>query len=290
MIFSFFYLITINLVSPSHLCDYDNVSKARFLTNPVYLQKMFNQVKNKSLKQKIDFWSRIFLGTPYEVDPLGEAGGQDPDPLFDPCRVDCETYVEQVIALSLTSNYSQFLNKLNQMRYHGGIIDNNRRFYTILLSWLPANLKLGYLKDTSHLITSKYGKISRRVAPHYKWRYKYRHRMKQMGKFAPVGLATAKYIPIGLIKERFKKIKTPAIAFLVGSKQYKNPFLITHMGLVLTNREGQVIFRHASRTRGVNQVVERKFINYVKAVDKYFNKKKKHRFVPGMLIYSIIQP
>src|SRR5262245_14095612 len=45
--------------------------------------------------------SERFLQTPYHLSPLGEGGGTDPDPYFRLDAVDCLTFVEETIAMSL---------------------------------------------------------------------------------------------------------------------------------------------------------------------------------------------
>src|SRR5690349_3041900 len=53
------------------------------------------------LPERLLSTSEKFLNTPYVLSPLGEGGGVDPDPTFRLDAVDCLTFVEETLALSL---------------------------------------------------------------------------------------------------------------------------------------------------------------------------------------------
>ena len=56
---------------------------------------------SRPLSERLDLVSAKFLGTAYVASPLGEGTGKDPDPLVRYDAVDCLTFVEEAIALSL---------------------------------------------------------------------------------------------------------------------------------------------------------------------------------------------
>ncbi|MBN2724049.1 MAG: DUF1460 domain-containing protein [Deltaproteobacteria bacterium] len=253
------------------------------------LDAMLFGKKSDSLEGRINFWSNFFMNVHYQADPMGEGTGIDSDPSWNPCAMDCETYVETVVALSFSHNSKEVMNWVDKTRYYEGIRKNSHRFFTMNLSWIPENVKLGYLKNVNKKITNIQGKIGHIVVPEAHWSKEWKERFVHMGKYAPRGLSMVKYIPLSELIGVFKKIPVPSVAFLVGSTQSTNPFLITHMGFILKNPEGKIVFRHASGTPGRLRVEERDLLEYLKMLKSYFGRKNR-RFILGMDIYQIIPP
>src|SRR5258706_453940 len=75
-----------------------------------------------SLVERVNRVSARFLGTRYVRDPLGEGSkaGEDPDPLVDLARVDCVTFVEQVLALAQRPTLAEGVTLLQRYRYARG--------------------------------------------------------------------------------------------------------------------------------------------------------------------------
>jgi hypothetical protein len=69
------------------------------------------------LKDRLLRVSERFLGTPYVHSPLGEGGGVDPDPTFRLDAVDCLTFVEQALAMSLATAEPEVTGLLERLRY-----------------------------------------------------------------------------------------------------------------------------------------------------------------------------
>ena len=276
------------LLVPPNICDY-NSKKNIFPPDIHNLNILLNSLNKKNLNYRINYWTSKFMNTRYVIDPLGEGEGTDPDPRFNICSVDCETFVEQVLALSFSKSGNEIFKWLDQMRYRNGMRKFKNRYYTMVLDWIPWNLKLGYLKISNQLISNKLKTIKKYIDPGYKWAPIFRKRFALMGSDAPKGTASIQYVPMSVLGKNIDKIKLPALGFIVGAKQIKNPFLITHMGFILKNSSGKVVWRHASRSQERRKVEERIFKNYLISLQRYFNKKKR-RFVEGMIIYTIIEP
>jgi N-acetylmuramoyl-L-alanine amidase-like len=283
------FIIVSEVLSPPTPCGNTAIDLSNLILSNNKISIQLDKLSKKPLIDRIDYWSKQFMGTPYVIDPLGEGEGQDPDPRFNMCGVDCETYVEQVLSLSFSKTPLQIFKWLDLMRYRGGIRKFNNRYYTMILDWIPQNLKLGYLTSGNHHLGKHLPTITKKIDPDYRWEPVFRKRFKLMGKTAPRGKASAQYVPMAMLRDKFNKIKTPAVGLLVGAKQTRNPFLITHMGIILKNSKGHMIWRHASRTRGIRKVQERLLSSYLRSVDKFFNTKRR-RFVVGMIIYTIKDP
>ncbi|MFY0579308.1 N-acetylmuramoyl-L-alanine amidase-like domain-containing protein [Cystobacter fuscus] len=91
--------------------------------------------------------SERFLGTPYVHSPLGE-GGVDPDPTFRLDAVDCLTFVEQSVALSLARSAAEVPGLLERLRYANTPSYEDRN-HLMEAQWLPNNQRKGFLVDVT---------------------------------------------------------------------------------------------------------------------------------------------
>jgi len=260
----------------------------RIFHEPQRLSAGLTAQSARSLEERISYWSGMFLGAPYAVDPMGEGAGPDPDPVVETCAFDCETYVELVLALAFSRTPPEVTAWLDRMRYLDGRRDISSRYYTMALHWIPGNEKLGYL---SPLGLRPYATVSRPVFPGGRWWPVHRERLALLGDNAPSGQARVRYNPIHVLLEQEARIPTPTLAFLVGARQIGNPFLITHMGFILTRADGRRVFRHASRTPGRLKVEERELGDYLRSLRRHFNEPANpRRYVLGMSLYRLQDP
>lgn len=101
------------------------------------------------LSDRIDYISQYFLGKPYIADPQGEGidGEIDQAPLFRFDGFDCVTYVNTVLALSLSQNADTFQSNLLKINYYDSIPRFENRFHFMSLDWNPQNQKNNILRD-----------------------------------------------------------------------------------------------------------------------------------------------
>jgi len=78
-----------------------------------------NLAPNSNLATRIAYFSHALLNRPYVLGPLGEGTKAlyDREPLYRNDVFDCTTFVETVLALSLSNNVNQFKEKMNHIRY-----------------------------------------------------------------------------------------------------------------------------------------------------------------------------
>lgn len=121
----------------------------------IKIQQLFVDSQNLSPQEKIPFFSSYFIGSRAELGPLGEGNEDlyDRDPLYSLTVFDCTTFVETVMALSLSENIDDFLPNLIKIRYENGKISFKNRNHFISLDWIPNNTVSGFLKD----VTSEIG-------------------------------------------------------------------------------------------------------------------------------------
>lgn len=117
------------------------------------------KVKGATPAERVDSASRSFLGAPYEDAPLGE-GGRDPydhGPLYRFDAFDCTTYVETVLALAASRQASEFLTKLNRIRYQGAKPRFVARNHFPCIDWIPHNERLGVVRDITTEVGAQWG-------------------------------------------------------------------------------------------------------------------------------------
>ena len=73
--------------------------------------------KNDQIGQRMSEISEAFIGIPYVLDPMGESVGIDVDPIIRYDAFDCLTYVEEVLALSLSFSPESASMLRQQLRY-----------------------------------------------------------------------------------------------------------------------------------------------------------------------------
>jgi D-alanyl-D-alanine carboxypeptidase/D-alanyl-D-alanine-endopeptidase (penicillin-binding protein 4) len=96
---------------------------------------------DSSLTRRLLAISARYLGTPYRRDPLGEgpSGRVDRDPLICASCVDCQTFVEQVLAEALAARPDEVLPLLIRIRYRDGVVGFGTRNHFMVSDWLPHN-------------------------------------------------------------------------------------------------------------------------------------------------------
>lgn len=253
---------------------------------------VFEDLKEASLGERVDVWSALFLGTPYYLDPLGEGylGERDVNPLLDFTRVDCLTYVEQVMALAFSDHYDEVLSQLLKFRYREGKPKFKNRYYTMVKGWILAHIKAGRLEDVTRSTVSDdvIRTEETSLRPRSYWERQHRNRFKMLGKWAPRGTARIDYIPISHVVEEWTDFPVPALMHIVSEMKHASPYLITHTGLLIKKDDG-VYFRHASRSPERLRVEDRAVKEYLETLRDFYEKEGRRR-VLGVNITRIVEP
>ncbi len=241
--------------------------------SPRQLRARVTEMASLPLTRRLAFWSAAFVGTPYGSAPLADesspelsapVAGQD----LSLYRVDCETYVEQVLALALASKWDQVVPILRKLRYIGGRPDPSRRQFTVVNGWLASAQRQGLLQD----ITRKVGQMATRVLrqrlkPSKLWRPYYLRRMRLMGPLAPVGTAEITYIPLARAALIARRIPPGAVVHVVSSSHPRSPYLVIHMGFAMRHH-ARPVFRHASQSPRRRKVEDRPFSAYMRYIGR----------------------
>lgn len=207
---------------------------------------------NMDVNARIAYFSEKGKGTPYVIFCLGEGpmAKYDRDPLIDFSRADCMTFCEQILALAISGDYAEMFDNLQRIRYRDGIIDMLTRNHYTIADWLPANAWL--LTDATAAVGGELcAEMTKTIdrAAH----------LRAMGvpdseliSIRPQTM-TVKYIPA----KHLSAVKTNLNGGEVVSIVTNKPGVFSaHMGFIIRDRYGNVLFRHGSSQRATMQVVD----------------------------------
>src|SRR3990167_2417734 len=210
-----------------------------------------------SLTKSIDHLSHSFLEKPYITNPQGEGTDAEFDsaPLYRFDGFDCVTFVNNILALSLSHNLSEFQKKLLQINYYHAEAKYENRFHFMSLDWNPQNRKNNIVRDvTCEILDEKKNPIAIFAEGEIdkpNWFLKKSEnetdaRKKLLKKYS----------------EKFKKeIVRPNwnLREKIGTNLH-----VSHLGFAIRKKSGELFFRHASSENKC--VVEILLSDYLKNV------------------------
>ncbi|MGD9486469.1 MAG: N-acetylmuramoyl-L-alanine amidase-like domain-containing protein [Calditrichaceae bacterium] len=221
--------------------------------------------KNLTVNERIQYYSELGLGTPYVIFNLGEGPGAspDPDPLIDFGRVDCMTFCENTLALAISGSYDEMYNNLQKIRYKGGKIDYITRNHYTIADWLPNNSWL--LRDVTDDIGRGY---TRNLVKQIDRQAFYQNNgvdRNKIEKPVPVQTIHVKYVPT----EDLLKVKNRFQGGEIVSIVTTYPGVVSaHMGIIVKDEWGNIIFRHGSSRKETSEVIDQKFEEVVEDLSK----------------------
>jgi 3D (Asp-Asp-Asp) domain-containing protein len=224
------------------------------------LMKEGNQ-KYSDINDRIQFYSEKGIGTPYLVFNLGEGASSliDPDPTIDFSRTDCMTFCEHTLALAISSNYSEMYENLQKIRYKMGEVEFTKRNHYTIADWLPNNSWL--LEDVTKMVGKGVTKtITKNIdRPAF---YKNNGVRKADLENGPGAVSlTVDYVPKEKVMQAAHNLKGGEIVSIVTT----HPAVISaHMGIIVIEDWGNIIFRHASSTEQTSEVMDERLSDYIR--------------------------
>ncbi|HEY3445171.1 MAG TPA: N-acetylmuramoyl-L-alanine amidase-like domain-containing protein [Myxococcales bacterium] len=192
--------------------------------------------------------SERFVGVPYQFDPLGEGPGNPPDeePRLRFDRMDCQTFLETVLALAHAKTAGELLPRLDDVRYLGSPAYAHRNHF-FEGQWVPANARKGYVRDATFAIAGKDAIAHVKVITRERWDQRtVGEKIALPEDRIPVGRFPMSYLPLKKVVERAKDIPSGTIFAVVRADKPLTPTMVSHLGLVVQKADGTSM-RHAGK-------------------------------------------
>ena len=234
---------------------------------------------------KLSAISALMLGTSYHLDALGEGdkGAFDRDPIFSLDRVDCVTFLEEILALSRNPHLDQAIQYTQKLRYIGGKIAYRYRRHLPLSQWIPSLIKKGILRDITRRVGGHGTQtlIKRITLRSYATRSALRFIRRIGRKNLVVGRFRLPYIPLHRAITRIRYFQEGSIISMLRPNKFYSPDLIFHQGFII-KRDGILYIRHATKVWG--GIVDTPFKWYLRSLTRY------GRPVMGVHLLKILAP
>ena len=231
------------------------------------------QAKKPPLWKRIEVFSHIYLGVPYQRGPLGEgpAGAFDTDPLISLQKVDCVTFIEQVLAMSFSRDLDSAEQVLRRIRYRDGVVRYKSRNHFAEADWLPNNIAAGFLEDITAKVAGADVRVASRTVDKAAWyeakttaslegvelqslaegeKARLAEALREAGMDVPAQPVSLPYLPMSALPKHLDALPSGAVLSLVREDQPDAPVLVSHQGL-LVRHGGETFFRHAVQDEAV---------------------------------------
>jgi hypothetical protein len=236
------------------------------------------------LKDRLLRVSERFLGTPYVHSPLGEGGGVDPDPTFRLDAVDCLTFVEQALAMSLATAEPEVTGLLERLRYASTPTYEDRN-HLMEAQWLPNNQRKGFLVD----VTRRYGgedtvKVQKTLTA-VTWTSRSSLALGLPKARQPRGTYSLDMIPLERVMAHARQVPSGTILVVLREDLPLKATRVTHLGFVVQKGK-RTWLRHARRgLDGNGRVVDEDLETFLARNAKYDKWK-----VSGVSLYEPRRP
>ncbi|HOJ43315.1 MAG TPA: DUF1460 domain-containing protein [Syntrophorhabdaceae bacterium] len=210
------------------------IKKARAIDNP---------------GERVDFISGFFLNTSYKEHTLIGSKDTKEELTADLSAVDCFTFIDYVEAMRLSGSYSDFLEKLQRIRYRNKDVSFvcRNHFFT---DWIENNYD--FVDDVTSIIGKQRTKSIKKFLNE-----------KEDGSLFLEGIQIKErninYINIEDLRPIKNRLKTGDYTGIYTS----TPGLdVSHVGIII-KRENKLLFRHASSRPHVRMVIDEDLEQYL---------------------------
>ena len=250
----------------------------------------------KTLNERIQYFSQLFLDKPYALTALGEGrhGKYDQAPLYRFDAFDCQTFVETVLSLALSDSAPKFKQCMQTIRYAAGNVDYLNRHHFTSPDWNGANQQQGILQDitTKILDQSQNSNVRYAEAIIHKanWYQQFKidkirlcsgsesdaastlRHLQKLGKFLPAKVSKIPYLPIQALISKDKnsqylldQIPSGAIIEIIRpnwdlSAAIGTHLNVSHIGFAIRD-QGKLYFYQSSSV--MNKVIKSPLEDYL---------------------------
>ena len=202
--------------------------------------------------------TRPLVGRRYQLSPLGEGSGLDPDPRFRLDAFDCLTFVETAIALGSSRTVEEAARALDDIRYQGGPAFAARH-HEVQAQWIPANLARGWIADVTRDVAGDRAVLLVKEHTAASWEAVHRAGRAVAGlprDREPIGRFETWAVRPEDLAARGGRIPEGAVIVVLREDRPGHPTRVSHTGLVVLGPGGERLVRHATSTPGVERVIE----------------------------------
>jgi hypothetical protein len=236
------------------------------------------------LRERLLRVSERFLGTPYIHSPLGEGSGVDPDPTFRLDAVDCLTFVEQAMAMSMARADAEVAGLLERLRYASTPSYEDRN-HLMEAQWLPNNQRKGFVAD----VTRRYGgedtvRVQKALTA-LTWTSRSSMALGLSKARQPRGTYNLDMIPLDKVMAHARQVPSGTILVVLREDLPLKATRVTHLGFVVQKGK-RTWLRHARRgVDGNGRVVDEDLETFLARNAKYDKWK-----VSGVSLYEARHP
>jgi hypothetical protein len=206
----------------------------------------------------------------------------DPDPTFRTDAVDCLTFVEETLALSLARQDSEVPTLLEHIRYASTPVYEDRN-HLMEAQWLPNNLRKGFLVDVTRRYGGKDTVQVQKVLTSRTWTSRSSQELKLPKARQPVGTFSLDVIPLAQLLAHIHQVPSGTIMVIVREDLPLKATRITHLGFVVQKGK-RTWLRHAARN-GYLRVVDEDLETFLSRNARYTKWK-----VTGMGLFEAQRP
>jgi hypothetical protein len=200
-----------------------------------------------SVGSRIERLSALFVGVPYGDFPLGEGGvGPEPQARWRVDAVDCQTFVETVLAMANAGSLSHAQAVLDDIRYahtppRVGFATRN---HFTEAQWLPSNEAKGYLRERTAEIDP--GAPSAQLLLRREQWSELPALRRLAAAEVPEGSFAIRYLTLDRARAVVRRIEPGTVLMVVREQDPKRVVRVSHMGFVVRDEHGKKVVRHAS--------------------------------------------
>ncbi len=239
---------------------------------------------NLSINERILYFAKIFLERPYVAKTLEEKGVEKLIVNFD--ELDCTTYLETVVALTLASykgdfTFTDYCQQLTNIRYRDCKIDKYPSRLHYFSEWIINNTEKGYIETNHKNINNSYieDKVSF-MSNHPQYYTKIKNNKLFLEQIIQqeinINNSCLYYTPKDKIKNFEQQIQSGSLIAITTSIE---GLIISHVGFAY-RKENRVYFIHASSK-------EKKVVISEKPLYEYLKTKSKNT---GIIVCKVINP
>jgi hypothetical protein len=221
-------------------------SKPLFEMTPAEIDHLLNNIsqQNLTITERINYFSELFLGTPYSPNCTGDGSDAlyEPWPLVNFQETNCMALCEHVLALSISDSWDNFFNNLQHIRYKDGIIGMRTRNHYTMADWLPENSWL--LENVSRKIGGTSAQtVTRTISHTHFFRTK---GITDLRYVLPDRKIAIDYLPLNKLANLENELQMGDILVLIVAN--KTDIFAAHMALV-AEKNGNKLVRESSNSQ-----------------------------------------